>query len=1509
MLQATETALSLAVREEIGAVMSDRRPAYVAGAGGAVRFANAAGILSAGAETFLDIAGRPLPFDPAVCRHVARFAAHAEAGRRSTELVRYRKGMTADLVQVTLIALGETGGERLVLVILATPLRGAQAIDFAASLRLLREPGLLLAAFDERGDVCAAVGDYAILQHTQDAVEDFVAATDAAPVRRAVVGTDARVRVTIVTVGATDLRILAVERDEAAADEAAAVAAEPGPGAEGEAATDGPEAGATAVADARSAASAVSTEAAASVEDAVSAQDAPPEEAVAFGDVAPPVERALHLEDQAPAEDTAEDAAPFADAATAVLAALAPALPAEPPAPPYPGFDASDTERAIDLVAEAGAAAVAGSVETENVATGAASDAVAATQADGSEPDVPVTPGTEAASPRDEAPGFTFAAEPRPRRIMWQTDAAGNLTFLSADFAAALGAGVAPRLGESWAAAAARLGVDAADYVAAAFARQAQFAGLVLEWPVAGHALGVPVELTGLPVYGSGRRFDGFRGFGLVRTGDAKATRTLVAPPEPPPPAETLASEPLASPEPPASPEPLPTPEPPASPELSGPTEALTPTGPLTTLAETADRPDGDAAPAADTVAEPDVGPSVTVAVPIDASAGDPGSAPSASAASDEIQADPPEVAVSDEPEAQVAPDDGVAIASPGAGQTAAGGEASPRPEPDAGGGAAGAMAAAVPASPVAEDTAIDVEAASPDAEPIAGEPDAEATPIVARPSGRPSLTIVESEAQPDHGTAEASPPTVPSPDAASPPDAAHPAPAGSDEAGSGRVVPVPAKADARVVTLASALRRPADGRLTPPERIAFRQIAQALGARLEGDEPARKPPAPPTGRDPATAKGGADEKSAAPVLSGERTRDAAPDDREGERADARDHDTTAPPHGDDGAPLAMDVVWADWVAEQDAATLKAAPDTHPQKGGASEPTARQPADALTGAAHPSLPVGLAEAKSPPASVLEAPGSPELELPAPPAAARAASALPTDEAEAKPRVGLADPVVVSDAAERILARLPIGAAVVKDETLLFVNPAFLRLLGYASAEELQQAGGLGALFAGPHAGRNFETGADAKPVPAVAKDGSVVPVTARIVVIPWGAGSALLLTLDRAQRALESETISGRAALDALGAARERADELEAVIDTATDGVLMLDGDGRVVSANRASEALFGQDRSEMTGRPFLALLAPESHRSAQDYLDGLARNGVASVLNDGREVIGQVRPDGLIPLFMTIGRISSGRSSRFCAVLRDITQWKKSEEELTAARRRAEEASVHKSEFLAKISHEIRTPLNAVIGFSEVMLDERFGPIGNERYKDYLRDIRTSGAHIMSLINDLLDLSKVEAGKMDLKFEAVALADLLGECVAMMQPQANRERIIIRASLPVSVPAVVADPRSIRQIVLNLLSNAVKFTPAGGQVIVSTALEDTGEVVVRVRDTGYGMTEKEIQTALEPFRQLHTARTRAGGTGLGLPLTKALVEANRAAFRIDSTVNQGTLVSVTFPVTRVLAG
>lgn len=378
----------------------------------------------------------------------------------------------------------------------------------------------------------------------------------------------------------------------------------------------------------------------------------------------------------------------------------------------------------------------------------------------------------------------------------------------------------------------------------------------------------------------------------------------------------------------------------------------------------------------------------------------------------------------------------------------------------------------------------------------------------------------------------------------------------------------------------------------------------------------------------------------------------------------------------------------------------------------------------------------------------------------------------------------------------------------------------------------------------------------------------------------------------------------------ALRDARAREAELISILDTATDGVVLLSRQGDVLSLNRSAEALFGVEARDVVGEPAARLFAPESQRALSDYLDGLSRHGVASVLNDGREVIGLERNGGRIPLFMTIGRLSVGTAEeKFCAVLRDITIWKKAEADLTEAKRAAEAASHQKSDFLAKISHEIRTPLNAVIGFSEVIMEERFGPLGNQRYKDYLGDIHTAGQHLLSLVDDLLDLSKIEAGRLEMTFSAVKLGDLIAQTVATMQPQANREGVILRSTAVPRVPPVVADLRSVRQILFNLVSNAIRFTKPGGQVIVSATTNEAGEVALRVRDTGIGMTEAEIATAMEPFRQIATAsRASAGGTGLGLPLTKALAEANRAAFRIESVPDEGTLVEVTFPAPRVLA-
>lgn len=485
----------------------------------------------------------------------------------------------------------------------------------------------------------------------------------------------------------------------------------------------------------------------------------------------------------------------------------------------------------------------------------------------------------------------------------------------------------------------------------------------------------------------------------------------------------------------------------------------------------------------------------------------------------------------------------------------------------------------------------------------------------------------------------------------------------------------------------------------------------------------------------------------------------------------------------------------------------------------------------------------------------------------------------------------------------ILEQLPVAVLIRSGDRLHYANPEFFRLTGYRSIAELDRAGGFDVLFAGPD-GLTDEDDSSVRPaMRLVTREGAEKLCEAFLRSVRWDDHRALMLAVRPAP--VFSPPMDGT---DEIGEdLNDRIQELTAILDTATDGVVLVTPSGSIRSLNRSAEALFGFDSNELLGKQFTVLFAVESQRAAADYLSGLSENGVASVLNDGREVIGREAQGRFIPLFMTMGRLPGDRG--YCAVMRDITPWKRAEEELTQARGQAEQASSLKTDFLARISHEVRTPLNAIIGFSELMMDEKFGPIGNQRYQDYLHDINRSGNHVLDLVNDLLDISKIEAGEQELEFESVSLNDALADVVAIMQPEANRERVIIRSSFASNLPEVVADLRSVKQIALNLLSNAIRFTPAGGQVIISTIYESSGNVTVRVRDTGIGMSRLEVEQAMKPFKQVSSAKAKRGdGTGLGLPLTKAMVEANRAGFSIDSKPDEGTIVEITFPSTRVLA-
>lgn len=237
----------------------------------------------------------------------------------------------------------------------------------------------------------------------------------------------------------------------------------------------------------------------------------------------------------------------------------------------------------------------------------------------------------------------------------------------------------------------------------------------------------------------------------------------------------------------------------------------------------------------------------------------------------------------------------------------------------------------------------------------------------------------------------------------------------------------------------------------------------------------------------------------------------------------------------------------------------------------------------------------------------------------------------------------------------------------------------------------------------------------------------------------------------------------------------------------------------------------------------------------------------------------------------------------------------------------RAEEANQSKSEFLANMSHELRTPLNAINGFSDIMKKEMFGPLGDPRYKEYVNDILFSGQHLLSLINDILDMSKIEAGKMTLNTEALQMSDMISQVIRIVRGRADENRLKLVYD-DQAVPEIEADPRAVKQILLNLTTNAIKFTPEGGVVTISVEAKSAG-LIMRVSDTGIGISEEDIIRLAQPFEQIDSQHSRKHeGTGLGLALSKSLVELHGGNFKIQSVVGEGTTVIFTLPNKAIIA-
>ena len=366
-------------------------------------------------------------------------------------------------------------------------------------------------------------------------------------------------------------------------------------------------------------------------------------------------------------------------------------------------------------------------------------------------------------------------------------------------------------------------------------------------------------------------------------------------------------------------------------------------------------------------------------------------------------------------------------------------------------------------------------------------------------------------------------------------------------------------------------------------------------------------------------------------------------------------------------------------------------------------------------------------------------------------------------------------------------------------------------------------------------------------------------------------------------------------------ALRQSAQMLGATIQSIEDGIAVFDRDRRLQHWNRAYMQMWQFPENFLRSGVRMEEMLDELNKSGRAHRLETDDQGKAATDPKAFEPAGRWlyrRADGRL---LSVRRLPIGDEG-YMAICSDLTAQKQHEDELVKAWEQAVIANRSKSEFLANVSHELRTPLNAIIGFSEVVERELFGPLGNERYVSYVRDIRNSGEHLLSLINDILDLSKIEAGRFQLRMEEVDCNEIAHSVARLIRPRTVEHGLTMKIDLPDRPVVLNADKRAVKQVLINLLSNAVKFTPENGTVtLASRPWHDGVEFVVS--DTGIGIDEKDMHVALAPFGQIDSQFTRKyEGTGLGLPIVKGIVELHGGTIEIKSEPNQGTSVVVRFP-------
>ena len=393
-------------------------------------------------------------------------------------------------------------------------------------------------------------------------------------------------------------------------------------------------------------------------------------------------------------------------------------------------------------------------------------------------------------------------------------------------------------------------------------------------------------------------------------------------------------------------------------------------------------------------------------------------------------------------------------------------------------------------------------------------------------------------------------------------------------------------------------------------------------------------------------------------------------------------------------------------------------------------------------------------------------------------------------------------------------------------------------------------------------------------------------------------------------------------------AARRTEAVLQAAIDNMTDGVRVFDGDMRLVAWNqRAFELLGFPDELARIGTPYAEFL--EFARRRGDYEDRVhetleqqlkrawtpTSRANSRLAPSGRVIEKRRSPmpgGGFVSIYIDITdrqRLEQARAQQADKLEQAMVELQQANTQAYEAKARAELANRTKSEFLANMSHELRTPLNAIIGFADLIATEVRGPIGQACYLEYSRDIKNSGIHLLEIINDILDLSKIEAGKLDLVEETVALPSLIQSCMRLIGERAQNASIRLSSEIAPNIPLIRADERKLKQILINLLSNAVKFTPTCGQVTVTCRADRQTGIKIAIADTGIGIAPGDMAKVLTPFTQVeNTLARRFDGTGLGLPLANSLTRLHGGTLTLESELGKGTTVTVSLPADRILS-